>query len=50
MPLKVVFGIILFLIVLGLVIYALIQHGILSGLGNILVVGGDWLGKLFSPL
>lgn len=48
MPLKVVFGIILLLIVLALVIYALIQHGILTGFGNILEVGGEWLSKLFS--
>ena len=48
MSLRIVFGAILLLIVLGLVVYAIVTKGILGGFGNILEVGGEWLGKLFS--
>lgn len=49
LPLRTVIMIIILLIVLGLIIYGVIHQGILSGFGNILDIGGDWLDKLFSP-
>ncbi|MGC9310314.1 MAG: hypothetical protein ACP5E4_01165 [Candidatus Aenigmatarchaeota archaeon] len=45
---KFVFEILLFLIVLILVLYGIVDKGIVSGLGSIFDIGGDWLGKLFS--
>lgn len=44
-----VVAILMFIIVFALIVYALVQQGILGGFNDMLGIGGDWLGKLFSP-
>jgi hypothetical protein len=49
MSAKFVVEVLLLLIILALVLYAIIDKGILTGSNSIFSIGQCWIDKLFSP-
>lgn len=48
MEIRAIFGLILFVIILALVVYALMIQGVSEGFDSVFNIFGDWTGKLFS--
>jgi hypothetical protein len=46
MPSKMIFGILLLIMVLVIVLYGIIDQGIVQGLNSILDIAREWLSKL----